>query len=398
MDIQSINYEMEKYIQTNEMAGAALIVRRYGDEVYRNKWGYADIEKKQQVEYDTIYRLASMTKPITSVAIMQLVEQGKMRLDDSISEYLRGFDKPRVFALELMEDGKYKSDSSYPAGLSIAELLKIMKYIPARRQVTIRDLLSHSSGMGMGPLGLEFASKLIDKNDNLERRVNRWSKLPLDFQPGTKTGYSAIVGFDILGRIVEVVSGLNYQDYLRKKIFEPLGIKDISFQLTNEQLARRAKLYCSEDGKHVLVQEGDELWKEINPEIAGYYSGAAGLSGSIEDYDKFTTMLANRGAFNGVRILNKETVASIQNRGAKKQLNSSPGSYWGLGMRVFAQPELDNLKVAPGTYGWSGAYGTHMFIHPGTGISATFVMNRTNIGGASSPIARKVEELVFGIF
>lgn len=150
MDIQSINYEMEKYIQTNEMAGAALIVRRYGDEVYRNKWGYADIEKKQQVEYDTIYRLASMTKPITSVAIMQLVEQGKMRLDDSISEYLRGFDKPRVFALELMEDGKD------PVALDTACLDLVQENSGEMLFEKGRKGLRHAQKIGLGSMNYEL--------------------------------------------------------------------------------------------------------------------------------------------------------------------------------------------------------------------------------------------------
>ena len=356
-----INFEMEKYLHSNEMAGAALIVSKFTDEVYRNKWGYADIEGKTPTQYDTIYRLASMTKPITAVAIMQLIEQGKLKLEDPISKFLNEYEKPEVSAL------------------------------------TVRDLLSHSSGMGMGPVGLEFANKSIDKNDNLEIRVRKWSKMPLDFQPGTETGYSPLVGFDILGRLTEVISGMDYQEYLRSKIFQPMGIKDITFQLSEEQHTRAAKLYSSENNKHVLIPEGDSLWQEVNPGFAGYFSGAAGLSGSVEDYHKFTSMLANNGEWKGVRILAPETVYTMQKRGAANILDSSPGSYWGLGMRVFKQPELDNLKVAPGTYGWSGAYGTHMFIHPASGLSATFVMNRTNIGGAGSPIARKVEELVFGI-
>lgn len=356
---QDIQKTMEDLVASNEMSGGALIVRRKGEEIYRGKWGFADIENQIPVEYNTMYRLASMSKPVTAAAVMQLWEKGKLKLDDPISQYLESY-------------------RDQAAG-----------------KVTIRDLLSHSSGLAMEPEGAAYAESLIEAADTLKDRVDRWKKLPLDFEPGTATGYSAIVGFDILGRIVEVISGQDYESYLREQLWDPLGIRDLTFTLTEDQQKRMAKLYSTEDGQHIFLPE-DALWNMINPMTAGYFAGSAGMSGSVEAYDVFTSMLANEGEWNGVRVLEKETVRRMHERGAKTELLMGPGLYWGLGMEIFADPKAIGISVAPGTYGWSGAYGTHMFIHPDSGISATFVMNRGNIGGAGSPIARKVEALVFG--
>ena len=358
---ENIHETMEQLVATNEMAGAAMIVRKNGEEIFRGKWGLADIENQIPVEYNTIYRLASMSKPITAVAAMQLWEKGKLSLTDPISKYLPSF------------EGK------------------------AAGTATIQDILSHSSGLGMEEESCLFFDTHLDKNDRLADRVEKWKDMPLDFEPGTKTGYSGIVAFDILGRIVEVVSGQEYQEYLKENLWGPLGMDDVSFVLNEEQLSRLAKLYNTEDGKHIYL-ETDGLWNAVSPLLAGYYSGAAGMFGTVEGYDRFVSMLANEGEWNGNRVLQKETVQKMHQRGARNILETCPGAYWGLGMQIFADPAAMGVDVAPDTYGWSGAYGTHMFIHAESGISATFVMNRGNIGGASSYIARKVEELIFNTF
>lgn len=393
-----IGKEMEGLIHDNEMSGAALIVRKHNEVVYKGKWGYADIENRKPVEYNTIYWLASMSKPITAVAIMQLIEKGKLNLDDPISKYLDSYAHPKVCAKMIDSDGSYQPDPNYPAGMGIPELLESMDYVPAKRQVTIRDLLSHSSGMGMGPVGMGFTERHLDTKDKLEERVEKWSDMPLDFQPGTAAGYSPIVGFDLLGRIVEVISRMDFQSYLRNNIWGPLGIKDITFTLSEEQLSRRAVLYTTENGQQHPLQGTDPLIESVDAMGAGYYSGAAGMCGSVEEYDKFTSMLCNGGTWNGVDILKSETVKQMQLRGSVKSLSPMPFTYWGLGMMVFTCPNKLNMGVTRGTYGWSGAFGTHMFVDPKRKLCATFVMNRSNIGGAGSPIARLVENLVFGIY
>ena len=249
----------------------------------------------------------------------------------------------------------------------------------------------------MEEAGNKFFNEHLDQSDRLADRVEKWKDMPLDFEPATKTGYSGIVAFDILGRIIEVVSGQEYQDYLTENLWKPLGMDDVTFVLNEEQKDRLAKLYNTEEGQQIFL-ETDGLWDAVNPLANGYYSGAAGMFGTVEGYDRFTSMLANEGEWNGNRVLQKETVKKMHQRGARNILETCPGAYWGLGMQIFADPKAMGVAVAPDTYGWSGGYGTHMFIHPESGLSMTFVMNRGNIGGASSYIARKVEELVFGIY
>lgn len=306
--LSDLEQVMEKLVADKEMSGGALIVRKNGQEVYRGKWGMADVMQQKPIEYNSMYHMASMTKPITAIGIMQLVDEQKIDIDDPISKYLPGFEKQQVCAKKISVYGQYEPDERFPEGMTIPELIgKIMTMppVPIQRQVTIRDLLTHSSGMGMSLIGYTTVSMMLDTNDKLADRVKKWESLLLDFQPGTDTGYSTVVGFDILGRIIEVVSGMDLAEYFRTKIFEPLDIQDMCFIPNDEQSSRLVTMYHSENGKHY---------------------------------------------------------------------------------------------IEPGTYGWSGAFGTHMLVDPTNNINATFVMNRYNIGGAASPIARKLEELVVGIW
>lgn len=396
MDI--IAKEMQKLVDANEMSGAALIVRKHGKEIYRNKWGYADLEKKKPVEYNTMYLLCSMSKPITAVATLMLAEEGKLSIDDTVDQYIPDFVNDKVCEIRVGEDGTYEASEKYPAGMSLEELLKVMEYVPAKRKITIRDLLTHSSGLGMEGISQTYMSHVNAESDTLKTRIEKWKDCPLDFQPGEATGYSPFAGMEILGRIIEIVSKMEFPEFLKKNIFAPLGIQDITFLLSEEQQARLACLYSKKAGMLTCVPEEQNILKDIDAK-KGYYSGAAGLIGSVEDYDKFTTMLNNGGVFNGTRIIKEETVKKIYEERGERELDAfPPGCHWGLGMMVFCEPEKSGIPVKRGTYGWSGAYGTHMFVHPESGISATFVMNRNDIGGAASPIARKVEELVFAAF
>ena len=389
---------MEGLISASEMAGAALIVRRNGEIVYCNKWGCADIENKRPVEFNTIYWLASMSKPITAVAVMQLVEQGKLRLDTPVKCILVGFENQKVCALKIGLDGSYQPNEEFPSGMSLPELIESMKYVPVNRPVTVQDLLSHCSGMEMGPVGVKFSRDYVAADDNLERRVKKWSKIPLDFQPGTYAEYSPIVGFDILGRIIEVVSGTDLQTYLKENILLPLGMNDTDFILNEEQQKRSAVVYCMGNGC-LVPADIDEITRLLcDASISGYFSGAAGLRGPVKDYDQFTSMLCNEGYWNNVQILKPETVELMHRPDLTNRTNATASNSWGLGMMVFGAPHELNMNVVPGTYGWSGAFGTHMFIDPAHKLCATFVMNRADIGGASSHIARKVEKLVFESF
>lgn len=396
MDFSRMEAQMEEYIQNKELAGGAIRIRKENSVVFEGKWGYADIENRRPVEYNTVYRLASMSKPVTAAAIMKLWEENRLTLDTPITEYFPGFKDMKVCSRRLAEDEVYQPDPNHPAGRA-AVMPADMELVEAKRMVTVRDLLSHSSGLGMGGVGVGTAMTMYHKGDKLADRIHRWEKLPADFQPGEETGYSGIVGFDILGGIVEAVSGMDYQTYLRKTFFDPMELADLTFLLDEDQQKRLAVLYHAEDGKLTACDMEKEELKWCDAMRDGYFSGAGGLYGSLDAYDGFVQMLANKGEYKGRRILKEETVKKMHERGALKKLEMSPGGYWGLGMMVYEEPEKSGMKLFPGTFTWSGAYGTHFFIAPDQKIQVVFVMNQNNIGGAGSPISRKIEEIVFDV-
>jgi CubicO group peptidase (beta-lactamase class C family) len=349
---------MEQYVENKEIAGAALLIRRAGEIIVQACFGYADLAKQEPVTERSVFRLASMTKPIAAAAIMLLADQGRLHLDDALAEFLPDFaDKPGV---------------------------------------TVRHLLNHSSGLAQDPEGIERANGYMDPADRLADRVRKWAKLPLDFEPGTRTGYSPLVGFDLLGRIVEVVSGEELQTFFQKRLFEPLGIRDLTYLLTPEQQSRLVRLYEAGEGTLTDVTDTEPLWSAVDAMKNGYFSGGAGLYGTLEDYDKFVQMLAGDGLFQGVRLLKPETVRLM--RTPSSELLLSPGLSWGLGMIVYLDPAQNGLPMSAGSYGWSGAFGTHFFIDVAKQLHVTLMINRSNIGGAGSYISREVEKLTYEIF
>lgn len=404
--VEQLNEVLQNYVDTKAIPGAALIVTKNGDEVFRGKWGYKDPAYRVPADFNTIYRLCSMTKPITSIAIMQLVEQGKLSLDDELAKYLPAFANPMVLPIYIWANGYYEPSEDFPAGMSQEELMgKAMSMmVPAQREITIRDLLSHCSGLGMG--GIAYSSNA--PTDDLEARVNKWANVPLDFQPGTLTGYSACVGHDILGRVVEIVSGMKFADYLKEKIFTPLGIQDITFTLNAEQKTRFGIPYTAENGKLYASPSTDDQamcdWMEsaINSELAGYCSGAAGLYASCEEYNKIAKMLVNGGELNGVRVLKPETVQMMRSPASDKYLEpyevGQVGCEWGLGVILFNDASRMGTFAQPGTFGWSGAYGTYVLVDPVNKVTMTFMTSVQNAGGNLSPVSLKVQEIVFNIW
>lgn len=393
MDAEKINAQMQAYVRSREMVGGALIVRKSGAILLKKAWGSLDAEGKQPVTDETIYRMASMTKPVTAVAVMKLVEQGKVGLDDDLTDYIPAFRDLRVVA-----DQRY--DFSEQALKKIAWRLLTFRLekvvtVPAARMITVRDLLSHSSGLEQGMVGLILMLKMKYKDDTLATRAQKYASHPLDFHPGTVASYSPLAGFDLLARIVEIASGRPFADYLQDELFTPLAMNDATFHPTAAQRARIPRLYRYGKGKlkEVTGSKSDvDFIGRIGPH---YTSGSAGLYATVEDYDRFVQMLANEGELDGTRILKPETVRRMREEGAYEHLEYQPGLVWGLGMMIRQDPEKAQIHSSRGTFGWSGHFGTHFFISPADRLSAVFAMNRADAGGADSPISRRLEELVF---
>ena len=397
MDTQEIQRTIDAYIQNQELAGGALLVRRDEEVLYENTFGYSNIAARQAIARDSLYRLMSMTKPITAVAVMQLAEQGKIELDAPLNHYLHGFT-----AMRVVDDKRY----AYHEGMNALSLLpglltfrlKAPRTVPAERDITIRDLLCHASGLEQGIYGLISMKLDKSKRESLAALEQKYSTMPLDFQPGKGGGYSPLAGFDLLARVVEVVSGLPFDAYLQQNLFDPLGMQDTAFRPDDAQTARLVHVYKREKKRLQDVTDTAEDMDSLLKRGEHYTAGCGGLFSTLHDYDRFAHMLLNGGEVDGVRVLQPETVRLMGQQGSPDYPDPDPGCAWGLGMKIRKDPQKAKSACTAGTFGWSGAFGTHFFVSPKDHLSAVWMMNRSDIDGAGSYISKKIEELVFGCF
>lgn len=376
---------IEKFVQDNEISGAALRVRRNGRVVCEATPGVANVETRVTVTPDTIFRLASMTKPILGIATLMLAEQGRLAIEDRVEKYLPVY-KDMMVAKSPANDNPYgKSPEGGPmAGLALEA---------AERPLTLGMLLSHSSGMAQGPVGM-YLFELLKEFTSLDKRVNQMAHLPLDFQPGTGASYSAGAAFDTLGRILEIVSGKDLETLLHDAVFGPLGIADMSFLLNAEQVARTARIYECTDEKQLVdrTDVGVGMTAAADAMRHGYFCGSGGLYGSLNAYDRVAQMLANGGELDGVRILSPESMKRLTTPYAPKQ--PMPGMDWGLSVAVFEGREK-NRWLGKGSFGWSGGLGTHFYVDPANSLTVVLLLNRSNVAGALSHISMAVEETVY---
>ena len=397
MGTQEIQRTIDAYIQNQELAGGALLVRRDEEVLYENTFGYSNIATRQPIAKDSLYRLMSMTKPITAVAVMQLAEQGKIELDAPLNRYLHGFT-----AMRVVDDKRY----AYHEGMNALSLLpglltfrlKAPRTVPAERDITIRDLLFHASGLEQGIYGLICMKLDKSKRESLAALEQKYSTMPLDFQPGKGGGYSPLAGFDMLARVVEVVSGLPFDAYLQQNLFDPLCMQDTAFRLDNAQTARLVHVYKREKNRLRDVTDTAEDMDSLLKRGENYTAGCGGLFSTLHDYDRFAHMLLNSGEVDGVRVLQPETVRLMGQQGSPDYPDPDPGCAWGLGMKIRKDPQKAKSACTAGTFGWSGAFGTHFFVSPKDHLSAVWMMNRSDLDGAGSYISKKIEELVFGCF
>lgn len=386
MNTEKIERTAEAYLENGEMAGGVLIVRRGHELLYRGEFGYADLASGRRADADTVWRMMSMTKPVTAVAVMQLWERGLLDIDRPVSDWL-----PEFAAQKVADDERYRGEDPFrnrdgftPGGVRTR---------PASRVMTPRDLLTHTSGLEQGPVG-QMCGAFRGDRMTLADVVEHYAAWPLDFEPGTETGYSPQAGFDVLLRLVEVISGEDADCYLRKRLFDPLGMESACFFPSKETLGSAARLYRRENGTLLDVTAEGEVYGHLAPKGSRYTAGGAGLYASAGDYDRFTEMLASEGERNGVRVLRPETVRLMRSEAPYRKFGG--GFVWGLGMMIRKDPVLGGSACPAGSFGWSGAFGTHFVVSPSDGTSFTWATNRTDLNGSSSYISAKMEELVFG--
>jgi len=383
-----IGAHIEQRVQDRKLAGAASLVAWNGRIVHCEAQGFADVETGKLLERDAIFRLASMTKPIIGVAVMTLVEEGKILLSDPLGKFIPEFTHMKVgVPNSAASAAPYHPDPNAPAGL-IPDFLSEYTLSSTDRGITIHDLLTHSCGLGQGPIG--FREMLMPGlGDTLAIHIPKWAKVPLDFQPGSQTGYSPIAAFDILGRVIEIASGMPLDQYLNQFLFQPLGMKDTTFVPSDKQWQRVVTLYESTDQGLVKFKEQKVFFHP------SYLSGAAGLFGTLDDYSRFAQMLANGGELGGYRILSEMSVRIMGTAQLADTIAGFPhGQAWGLSMRVITDRAAAGTSLSKGSFGWSGAWGTHFWVDPKENLVALLMINLANAGGADAETAREFEGAV----
>jgi CubicO group peptidase (beta-lactamase class C family) len=343
---------VQRHLTAGSFSGAVTLIARNGRVVHHDAHGLMDIESRKPMQKDAIFRIMSMTKPVVGVSIMMLIEEGKVRLTDPASKFIPELKDLKV-AVPMAGGG------APGGGRGGAQSEPRYYTVPAEREVTIRDLLTHTSGLASGGLsGTEARRVSLKGKESLADYIPRLGGVPLDFQPGTRWAYSAQAGFDVLARIVEVVSAMPYDQFARTRIFEPLGMKDTFFYPAEGHPRLVTRYARGQSGQ--LEKQG--LANFMN---GAYFSGGGGLMSTAEDYLQFAQMLLNGGQLNGKRLLAPRTVEMMGSVHAPDTLPGRPrGEGYGLSMRVVNDPVGRNTFLSEGSFGWSGAYGTHFWIDP----------------------------------
>ncbi|TCD00458.1 serine hydrolase domain-containing protein [Pedobacter psychroterrae] len=353
--LTKLDNAMKEWTDKGWMNGAVALVIRNGKIAYYNGVGYNDIEAKQKMPKEGIFRIASQTKAITSVAIMMLFDDGKLLLNDRVSKFIPSFSKPTV--LDKFE----AKDTTYTT-------------LPAAREITIKDLLTHTSGLGYAQIGSPEANAIYAKSNitaglgvkegTLLEAMTRLGKLPLMHQPGQRWTYG--LNTDLLGCIVEVVSGMSLDQFFKTRIFQPMGMNSTYFSVPESKSDQLVNMY-TEDQQGKLIKGGNKIFgtpTASNYPLIGstYYSGGGGLSAPIMDYAIFLQMLLNGGEYNGVRLLGRNTVRMMtMNQIGDLSLGDDK---FGLGFGIVTEKGSANTPAQAGTFSWGGAFSTSYWVDP----------------------------------
>ena len=353
--LERIGELVDRHVEAGDISGAVTLVARNGRIAHLESHGLLDIESSRPMTDDTIFRIASMSKPVGAVAILILIEEGKVHLNDPVSRYISSYQDMQVAVPTPRRGGPGGGfGGSGQAGPPD------FYTVPAERDVTILDLLTHTSGVMSGQLSNQGAQGASERRHELGVAwTEQIGQAPLEFQPGSRWAYSALAGFDVLSRIVEVASGHTFDAFLRDRVFGPLAMDDTSFWPTAEQRQRVASSYVPRDGKLAPRPNPDSMSGER------YFSAAGGLMTTAEDYARFAMMLANEGELDGVRILSPRSVEMMRSVFIPDTLpGRQPGEGFGLGVRVVDDPVERRTWLSKGSFGWSGLYGTHFWVSP----------------------------------
>lgn len=379
----------ERYLKPGKLPCAVTLVARRGEIAHLSVQGSMDLERNRPARRDTLFRIYSMTKPITSVALMQLYEQGRLLLDDPVHKYIPAWANLRVYKAGV-----------HPDFLTTA----------AARPMTVRDLLTHQSGLTYGFMNrtnvdAAYRSLHLDggKDHTLERLVDELARMPLEFSPGSAWNYS--VATDVCGYLVQVISGLSLDAYFDRHIFGPLGMTDTSFSVPPDKVERFAACYQYEPGDRLSLQD-DPLTSHFTRE-RGYLSGGGGLVSTVDDYYRFAQALANGGQLDGARIIGRKTLefmrlnhlpgnSDLPSLAAAGSFSETPyeGTGFGLGFSVKLDVAASQTVGSVGEYGWGGMASTNFFIDPVEDLLMIFMTQL--IPSSSYPLRQELRSILYG--
>lgn len=387
--LEIIQAFVERYVEDGKLPGYLCMVSRHGAEAYFLAHGSMDVERSKPMARDTIFRLYSMTKPITSVALMMLYEQGRFQLDDPVARYIPAWKDLKVFT------------SGDESAFEVSDLARAM---------TIKDLFTHTSGLTYGFMNSHPVDAMYRANKiggmvvggTLQDMVAKLADIPLQFTPGSQWNYS--VATDVLGYLVQLFSDQDLDAYVAQRIAGPLGMTDTGFMVPADKVDRFSACY-------ERVTKNDTFQLQDDPEQSSYlhrptfFSGGGGMVSTLDDYHRFTKMLLGRGELAGVRLLGRKTVAYMttnhmpggRDLAAMGQPVFSETSYegigFGLGFSVVVDPAAANVLDSIGEFAWGGAASTYFWVDP---VEELIVIFMTQLLPSSSyPIRRQLKTLVY---
>ena len=381
--LSKIDTLLNNYVDKNWLVGDVVLIIKDNQVAYYKGHGYSDLSNKTPMQPNAIFRIMSQTKAITSLGIMQLFEQGKLGLDQKISDFIPEFKNPKVI----------KSFNAADSSFTTA---------PAKREITFRDLLTHTSGLDYPAIGNDTMKAVYSKNnipsglgyfnENLLSRMKALAALPLIHNPGERFTYG--LNADLLGCLIEIISGESLESYFRKHIFEPLGMTETSFNVPLNKAGRMASVY-TEDNFHKII-EWSPTFRSIDPKYPlmqkSYFSGGAGLSSTAFDYSIFLQMLLNKGTYNGKQILGRRTVELM----LSPQL---PDNFLGndnfcLGFLLTSKKSANLKMVSEGSFAWGGYYGTTYWADPKEKLICLIMTQHTP--NSHGDYVEKIMNIIYG--
>lgn len=356
--------------KNQKIFGCSYAVLQEDQVVFQKHFGFMFPQGEIPVSDDTVFRLASMTKPITAVAALILIDRGQLALSDHVCKYLPEFENIHI----IQADEKGMQDFGRP-----------------KRQPTVCNLLTHTSGIGSNLIKLKKMS--AEDKSTIDKTIAFLVRSGLDFEPFTHQQYSATGAFDVLVKIIENCTKTDYETFLKKEVFEPCGMKNTTFMPTGKQWDKMIGMHNKIDGRSITASRKEGCVFEDYPST--HFLGGAGLVSTLADYLKFSKMLLDGGQTSERRLLSDEAFRLLHTPFVPKDIMPLPES-WGLGVRVVVDRSYGDLPV--GAFGWSGAYGTHFWVDPENRIAAVYMKNSLIDGGSGNESARNFEKAVNSSF